>query len=586
MPRIISASDRKERSGDVFVFDEFPVAKSEDAPETAIRSRRYDVTEEPGLSSLMGSLRKIGNKCGRNKPKYADCWLIGSHYEMEAIESYETSYGKVIIGNAVDGEMEYNLTPKEYRYGARVNDLIITAIDLVRDRYRKSGGSIDRNTVNTVSRGYFEKELDKAEQFSVSIQDLCDTVYRYTLGLGIFEILLNDSRLEDIYIDAPCETNRVHVTLNQVNGFNSHVRCRTNLMVDNREIRNLITRLMRDTGLPYCESNPIIETDMYGGSARVTIVGYPLSPNGDSVAIRKHSTMPWTLTRLIGNGTLDPKTAGVLSFLVDNRSTFMICGARGSGKSSLLSALMFEFPMSQRILTIEDTIELPGEKMRAMGYKVQTMLIDDRMEGDATKRADEALRVSLRMGESAIILGEVRGEEAKTLYQSMRTGRSGSSIMGTIHGDSAKSVYECVIHDMQISPEAFMATDFLITMGTIRERGTMKQSRKLLEMVSTSNIAGEFIDISSQEGFFVSPAVKRMMNSIRMDEDEVLDEIQIRSEMRSFLAEMAEKHGDGFYGPEWIALANDHLSKHVSAGDDKTEIIESFRSRFQRFGGE
>ena len=585
MPRIISGSGTKERSDDVLVFNEFPVAKVKGVPEAVVRSKKYDVVEEPGIPSLMDSMKKIGSKCGRNKPKYADCWLLGSQYDMDVIESYETPYGKVVIGNAVDGEIEYNLTPKEYRYATRINDLVSNAINIVRNDYRKSGGSMDRNRVNAVSGEYFEKELEKTEFFSVSIQNMCDTVYRYTLGLGIFDILLNDPRLEDIYIDAPCESNRIHITLNQVGGFNSHVRCRTNLMVDNREVKNLITRLMRDTGLPYCESNPIIETDMYGGSARATIVGYPMSPNGDSVAIRKHSVMPWTLTRLIGNGTIDAKIAGVLSFLVDNRSTFMICGARGSGKSSVLSALMFEFPMSQRILTIEDTLELPGEKMRAMGYKVQTMLIDERMDGDASKRADEALRVSLRMGESAIILGEVRGEEAKTLYQSMRTGRSGSSIMGTIHGDSAKSVYERVVHDMQIAPEAFMATDFLLTIGTIRERGTMKQTRALFEIVSTSNIAGEFIDISSSEGFFESPAVKRIIKSTQINEKDVLDEIQLRSEMRSFLVEMANVHGDGFYGPEWIALANDHLSKQLSTGKGGNEIIESFKARFQRFNG-
>jgi type IV secretory pathway ATPase VirB11/archaellum biosynthesis ATPase len=57
---------------------------------------------------------------------------------------------------------------------------------------------------------------------------------------------------------------------------------------------------------------------------------------------------------------LDEYTAGLLSFLVQNRAAFLVCGARGAGKSSLLSALMFEFPKSQRILSIEDTMELPG----------------------------------------------------------------------------------------------------------------------------------------------------------------------------------------------------------------------------------
>jgi type IV secretory pathway ATPase VirB11/archaellum biosynthesis ATPase len=131
-------------------------------------------------------------------------------------------------------------------------------------------------------------------------------------------------------------------------------------MVDRKEIMNLINVLKRDSGLQFSESEPVLETDMKGHDARATVIGYPMSPNGEAVSIRKHSTRPWTLTRLIANGTLDHETAGLLSFLVDNRCTFLVCGARGAGKSSLLTALMFEFPVSQRILTIEDTMELPS----------------------------------------------------------------------------------------------------------------------------------------------------------------------------------------------------------------------------------
>ena len=110
------------------------------------------------------------------------------------------------------------------------------------------------------------------------------------------------------------------------------------------------------------------------------------------------------------------------------------------------------------------------------------------------------------------MLGEVRGDEARTLYQSMRTGKAGSSIMGTMHGDSARSVYERVVHDMGISPEAFMATDFLVTLGMVRERGGHRQNRALTEMVSTSDIPGEFTDITGA-GLLMSPAVRRIMDA-------------------------------------------------------------------------
>ncbi|MDR2845907.1 MAG: type II/IV secretion system ATPase subunit [Candidatus Methanoplasma sp.] len=554
----------------------------------AVRTRNY-LNSHNG--SFVNDLIKIAENNLRTKPVYADCWLVGKKDDLEKITEYETPSGKVMIGSAVDGETEYNLTPNEYSYPDSLNAIVENTIGKVREMYRTKGGRMDRQSVTSLARGMLMDSSDTLEaiygsdacQLDTVISEICDTVYRYTVGLGVFDILLADPKLEDIYIDAPCEKNRIHVTMNGIDGVNSHIRCRTNLTVDKKEVMNLINVLKRESGLQFCESNPILETDMSLQDARATVVGYPMSPNGDAVAIRKHSVRPWTLTRLIANGTVDPKIAGLLSFLVDNRATFLICGSRGAGKSSLLSALMFEFPISQRILTIEDTMELPGSKMRKMGYKVQSMLIDDRMDGDNLSRADEALRVSLRMGESAIVLGEVRGEEAKTLYQSMRTGRAGSSIMGTIHGDSARSVYERVVHDMNIAPEAFMATDILVTLGTIRDRRTGNQIRKLNEIVATATKTGEFMDITESNELFSSPVMHRVMASSQMSKPEIMKEIRARALIRAYLAEVGKRYGDEYHGPEWIGVSNDHVSR--SRGGTAEEVLESFKVKFQKLTG-
>jgi len=541
--------------------------------------------------SMMDDLMMIAERNLRIKPVYADCWLIGKKDDLENTKEYDTPSGKVMIGIAADGETEYNLTPNEYSYPDSLNAIVEKIINDVRERYRSKGGRMDKQSVLGLARGLIMDHSDtieavhgnNASNIEKVIEEMCDTVYRYTIGLGVFDILLSDPKLEDIYIDAPCDRNRIHVTMNDVSGVNSHLKCRTNLIVDKKEVMNLINVLKRDSGLQFCESNPVLETDMKFHDARATVVGYPMSPNGDAVAIRKHSIRPWTLTRLVANGTIDPKLAGLLSFMVENRATFLICGARGSGKSSLLSSLMFEFPLSQRILTIEDTIELPSAKMRRMGYKVQSMLIGDRMAGNNLTRADEALRVSLRMGESAIILGEVRGEEARTLYQSMRTGRAGSSIMGTIHGDSAKSVYDRVVHDMNIAPEAFMATDILVTLGTFRDRRTGNQIRRVSEVVATDEKLGGFIDISENTALFSTPVMKRMMSSSQMSKSEIMKEIRARALIRSFLADMGNKNGDEYLGPEWIGISNEHVSK--SNGNTAEDVLSSFKMKFGKLTG-
>lgn len=532
------------------------------------------------FSTLFSSL---ASEDFRSKPSYTDCWTTNPPNGLRPLASYMTDHGSVLVGISDDGETEYNLTPREYAYPDGLNSIVMDVIDGIRESYRRDGGRLDRDSVMGLARSMLSDRKDEISDAcggsgaDTVIEDICSIAHRHSIGAGIFEVLLSDPHIEDVYIDAPCTANRVHVTMNGIDGLNSHIRCRTNLMVEDREVGNLINILKRRSGLRFCHSDPVLETDFEGFDARVTVVGYPMSPNGNAVAIRKRSERPWTLTRLIANGTVDPRTAGILSYLVNNRATFLICGARGAGKSSLLSALMFEFPVSQRILTIEDTIELPGEALRKLGYKVQTILVDQRLSGDQLSRSDEALRVSLRMGESAIVLGEVRGEEARTLYQSMRTGRAGSSILGTIHGDSAKSVYERVVYDMGISPEAFMATDILVTLGTIRDRRTGHQIRRVNELVCTGGKPGEFLDISGQDAIFDSPVMRRALASSQSNRKEAAKEIRARSMMRSFLAEMGASD-ERYYGPEWIMIANDTL-RSMKRDTPAEAVLEELKMR-------
>ena len=524
----------------------------------------------------------------RTKPSYTDCW-VASVPELRPIASYMTDMGSVLIGLSEGGETVYSVTPREYAYPDPLNAVVMDVIDGIRDVYRDGGGSLDRDTVMGMTRSVLTDRWDDLEEacgggdVESVMRDVCAIAYRHSVGAGIFEVLLADRHIEDIYVDAPCSMNRIHVTVNGINGLNSHIRCSTNLMAEEREVSNLLNILKRDSGLRFCRSCPVLETDMRGFDARATVVGYPLSPRGNAIAIRKHSVRPWTLSRLIANGTVSPRAAGILSFIVNSRATVLICGARGAGKSSLLSALMFEFPLSQRILTIEDTLELPGDHMRRMGYKVQTMLVDDRTQGSVSSRSDEALRVSLRLGESAIVMGEVRGEEARTLYQSMRAGRAGSAIMGTVHGDSAASVYQRMVFDMGIPPEAFGATDILVTLGTVRDRRTGNLIRRVNELVATGASPGEFLDASGVDGLLSSPFAERALSSLQMGRRDVVKEIRARSMMRSYLASLGTED-EGFLGPEWILAANEILAgmPQSASAEDALAVLKGRTGRDER----
>jgi type IV secretory pathway ATPase VirB11/archaellum biosynthesis ATPase len=434
-----------------------------------------------------------------------------------------------------------------------------------------------------------DKQIDLGkgvEERETTIILLSDIVSRYTVGLGIFEVLMADDRIKDIYVDAPCRDNPLHVTVNGIHGANEVRRCITNVVASEDEVGKLASRLRQYSGRPFSEAFPIMETDVEGYDSRATVIGPPLSPAGTAVALRRHSRTPWTLLKLAVNGSLDAETAGILSYLMDGRTTMLICGARGSGKSSLLSAMMFEFPTSQRILTIEDTLELPTRRMQSLGYKVQSLFVDSRMDRSNEEMADQALRVSLRLGESAIVLGEVRGREAQTLYQSMRAGRAGSSVLGTIHGDSASSVFERVVHDMGIPKEAFLATDIVLTMGLIRPGGSTRSIRRLMEVaecrrvnddVSFHQLAGP-----NNQGLRSSLTVARIASSWGISMDEAMENINARAAMRQVLINAASASDGPYLEPEWVIRCNEFLWDRVDAGErDYRGVADDFRTHIQ-----
>ena len=224
--------------------------------------------------------------------------------------------------------------------------------------------------------------------------------------------------------------------------------------------------------------------------------------------------------------------------------------------------------------------------MQSLGYKVQSLFVDSRMDRSNEEMADQALRVSLRLGESAIVLGEVRGKEAQTLYQSMRAGRAGSSVLGTIHGDSASSVFERVVHDMGIPKEAFLATDIVLTMGLIRPGGSTRSIRRLMEVaecrrvnddVSFHQLAGP-----NHQGLRSSLTVARIASSWGISMEEAMENINARAAMRQVLIDAASASDGPYLEPEWVIRCNEFLWDRVDAGErDYRGVADDFRTYVQ-----
>jgi len=384
-------------------------------------------------------------------------------------------------------EKLYFLLPSEYQLSQ--NDVqLLEKVQINLSKHQPETASfIDTD----YARNYFKRfakqiilstlEHMKNETLDLShIDQLSNMFSQYTAGLGIIEDVLNDHNIQDIYVNAPVQNNPLHVV---VNGD----EYTSNIFLSHYDIEALSSRFRTMSGRPFSEANPVLDMELPSFHTRIAAIGQPLTPKGTAFAFRRHRKKPWTLTRFIANKMLSSEAAGLLSFLVDGQASILIAGSRGAGKTSLLTALLFEIPQRFRILTIEDTNEIPITKLQELDYRIQSLLtksISSSAESTELHPTD-ALRTALRLGESVLIIGEVRGIEARVLFEAMRIGAAGNLIMGTIHGSNPVDVFERIVYDIGVPATSFKAVDVVIVTAPIRRQGGVERKRRVTQVCET-----------------------------------------------------------------------------------------------------
>jgi len=481
------------------------------------------------------------------------------------INSEDENITVTILKKRDDPRYLYHIMPPEYSLSEEQHLLLNLGRNVLIQHQPKAEEFTNPEKVRSV---FFNVARDLINELAVSkniglnykeLQKLARILVRQTIGFGLIEILLLDKELQDIFLNSPIAQNPIFVR------HGKYDECVTNILPSYEDADSWSAKLRLQSGRPLDEANPVLDTDLVFGKirARVAAIQPPLSPSGIAYALRRHRDDPWTLPLFINNKMINSFAAGLLSFLIDGSRTLLIAGTRSSGKTSLLGSLMLEIMPRVRCLVVEDTLELPIDSLREIGYNIQSMKVRSALLETTTEvEASEGIRTSLRLGDSALIVGEVRSEEAKALYEAMRVGALANVVAGTIHGASPYGVFDRVVNDLQVPITSFKATDIVVIANPIKTADGLHSMKRVVQVAEVRKHWTK--DPLEEKGF-----VDLLRYNVEKDELEPTDEL-INGESEVIKAIAGNVKG---WAGNWDAVYDNIILR----GKIKQEIVETAR---------
>lgn len=393
------------------------------------------------------------------------------------------------IGSNFDVVPQYNVFKQKYSSEEKLllSELRENLVDLAISSDESLQVNEDK-LLNDIKNFLFAKLANNSQNNTISneyLDNLARKLFQDLVGYGEIDPLIRDDNLEEIMvigIDKP-----VFVYHREYGMMKTNI-----LFKDAGEVMNLIDSIARQINRRIDQESPILDGRLPDGS-RVNATIPPISADGPSMTIRKFKRDPLTIIDLINSKTISVELAAFFWLCFDGlgvkSANAIISGGTSSGKTTTLNALSSFINPKERIITIEDTLELQIPHEHVIRMETRPPNVENR--GELTM--NDLVKNSLRQRPDRIIVGEVRGSESITLFTALNTGHSG---FGTLHSNDARETITRLTNAPMSVPNIMIsAIDFIIMQNRIY-RSDGVSFRRISEVAEVSGIEEGVIQLN------------------------------------------------------------------------------------------
>ncbi|OLZ42696.1 type II secretion system protein [Natrinema saccharevitans] len=477
--------------------------------------------------------------------------------DLEIVERYwvDAPFSYVAIGYDHEAN-EHRYRPVEPRLREDEAVLIETLFQDVRDPllYRAEDGDDIESLLRETVREYLERYGVAVD--TATFYRLFYYLYRDFRGYGRLAPIMHDPHVEDV----SCDGYELPIFVYH----DEYTDVETSVSFEADALDRFVVGLAQHSGRHISIGDPMVETTLPDGSRAELALGEEVTPRGSAFTIRKYADEPFTPIDLLEYGTFGVEQLTYLWLAIEHNKSLIFAGGTASGKTTSMNAVSMFVPPRSKVVTIEDTRELQLSHDNWL-----SAITRERVHEGTDVQMYDLLRSALRHRPEYIIVGEVRGEEAMTLFQAMNTGHTTYS---TMHADSVQTAINRLESEPINVPRSMVQSlDILsVQILTRTDDGRVRRNKVLAEIEGVDQRTGELDYSTAYEWDGKSDTFRsansRVLSEIRDERGWSQTELLTELENRGRFLEYLRENGINDYR-RFTALVNEYYS-------DRTTVLE------------